>query len=128
MGTLATTARRILVVDDNPLVCVSIRRMLEVDGHNVLIATSGKAAMALFQRDVFDLILVDYLMPGMNGDELAGAIKALDPKPRVAMITAYSEVLNTSGKLPDGVDLMLSKPLELQQLRNAIKQLFQPKS
>jgi hypothetical protein len=44
------------------------------------------------------------------------------------MITAYSEVLNTSGKLPDGVDLMLSKPFELQQLRNAIKQLFQPKS
>jgi CheY-like chemotaxis protein len=87
MPTPRNTAWRVLVVDDEPLVCDSIEWMFAVDGHQVETATSGKRALAMFETGKFALIIVDYEMPGMNGDELAVAIKARDPNQPIVMIT-----------------------------------------
>lgn len=67
---------------------------------------------------------MDYEMPGMNGDELAAAIKALDPHQPVVMITAYPETLASSGNPLVGVDLLISKPFDWQELRHAITKLL----
>ncbi len=123
METPGIAGRRILVVDDEPMVCDSLRRMLAADGHRVETAASGQAALALFQKSRFDLIIVDYEVPGMNGDELAAAIKALAPHQPVLMITAYPETLAASGNPLVGVDLVLSKPFDLQELRRAVARL-----
>ena len=112
------------MVDDDPLVCDSIRRMLAVDGHVVETASSGEAALELFQKAKFDLIIVDYKMPGMNGDELAAAIKALDPHQPIVMVTAHPETLASSGNPLVGVDLVISKPFDLQELRSAVSKLL----
>jgi len=64
-----------------------------------------------------------YGMPGMNGDELAAAIKALYLKQPVVMINAYPEALASSRKPLVGVDLVLSKPFGLQELRYALTKL-----
>jgi len=127
MGGSDIPTKRILVVDDEPVVCDSVRRMLAAEGHAVETALSGKAALDLFQKGRFDLIMADYEMPGMNGDELAATIKALDRKQPVAMITAYPEALASSGKSLVGVDLVLSKPFDLQELRKVLAK-FPPKS
>ena len=66
-----------MVVDDEPLVCESVRRILAVDGHQVETATSGEAALALFGKVRFDLMIVNYELPLMSGDKVAAAIKAL---------------------------------------------------
>jgi len=118
-----TSAKRILVVDDNSLVCDSLRRMLEVDGHAVESATSGNVALEILQKERFDLIIVDYQMPGMNGDELAVAIKAVNPNQPVVMITAHPETLTASGTPLVGVDLVISKPFDLQEVRKAVAKL-----
>lgn len=113
-----------MVVDDEPLVCDSIRRMLAIDGHQVEMATSGEAALALFGKNKFALILTDYELPLMNGDKLAVAIKALDPNQPIALITAYAESLQSAGALLAGVDLVIGKPFDLQELRQAVTKLF----
>jgi len=100
MPTSDIAGRRILVVDDEPLVCDSIRRMLAVDGYQVETATSGEAALALLGKDKFDVIITDYELPLMNGDELAAAIKALDPNLPIALITAYAESLQSARNPP----------------------------
>ena len=124
MATSSITTQRILVVDDEPLVCESIRRMLAVDGHQVETATSGEAALALFGKDRFDLIIVDYELPLMNGDKVAVAIKALDPNQPIVLITAYAEALQSAATpLPD-VDLVISKPFDSQELRQAVTRLL----
>jgi CheY-like chemotaxis protein len=124
MATEGNAGRRILVVDDEPLVCDSIRRMLAVDGHQVETATSGEAALALFGKDTFALIITDYELPLMNGDKLAVAIKALAPNLPIALITAYAESLQSAGALLAGVDLVISKPFDLQELRQAVTNLL----
>ena len=94
------------------------------DGHVVETAVSGKAALDLFQKGGFDLIMVDYEMPGMNGDELAAAVKALDPHQPVAMISAYREKLASPRNPLVGVDLVIGKPFGSQEFRQAVTRLL----
>ena len=112
--------RRILVVDDEPLVCDAVKMMLNFDGHVVDTANGAKAALALFENAKYDLVITDYEMPVMKGDELAAAIKARAPKQPVVMITAYAERLQSSGEPLKAVDFMISKPFLLENLREAI--------
>ena len=120
MKTPAFRQRRILVVDDEPLVCDAVKMMLEFDGHVVETAPNGKDALALLERSKFDLVITDFEMPMMKGDELAAAIKARAPKQAVVMITAYAEMLQSSGNPLTGVDCVISKPFLLENLREAI--------
>lgn len=94
--------------------------MLAFDGHTVETASSGKDALALFDKSKFDVVITDFAMPTMKGDELAQAIKARDPHQPVVMITAYAEMLQASGTALPGVDFMISKPFLLENLREAI--------
>jgi CheY-like chemotaxis protein len=120
MTAPAFRQRRILVVDDEPLVCDAVKMMLEFDGHKVQIAKNGKDALALFDSGEFDLVITDFEMPAMKGDELAAAIKARAPKQPIVMITAYAEMLRSAGNPLTGVDGVISKPFLLENLREAI--------
>jgi CheY-like chemotaxis protein len=123
MTTPGNMARRILVVDDEASVCDSVRNVLALDHHEVRTATSGQDALAAFQTGEFDLIIIDYEMPGMKGDKLAAAIRVLAPQQSIIMITAYGESLRLAGNFPLAVDMAMSKPFDLQELREAVRQL-----
>src|SRR5450631_3040537 len=103
---------KIMVVDDEPMVCEAIRMLLSFDGHEVVPASSGSEALALFEQGGFDVVITDYHMPKMKGDELAQAIKARQPGQPVIMITAYAEMLKTSTEALAGVDQLISKPFQ----------------
>ena len=72
------------------------------------------------EKAQFDLVITDFEMPVMKGDELAAAIKARAPNQPVVMITAYAEMLQASGNPLTGVDCIISKPFLLENLREAI--------
>ncbi len=116
----ASPKRRILVVDDEPFVCDAVKMMLAFDGHSVETAGNGKEALAMFEAGKFDVVITDFAMPAMKGDELAAAIKARSPSQPVVMITAYAEMLKVSGNPMTGVDCVISKPFLLEDLRRAI--------
>ena len=117
MTASALRQLRILVVDDEELICVSIKMVLKCDGHVVDTAGSGEEALLMFASGGFDLVITDYSMSGMKGTELAAAIKAGAAKCPVVMITAYAQMLPPT--LP-GVDHIVSKPFSRQDLRDAI--------
>jgi CheY-like chemotaxis protein len=120
MKAPAFPQKRILVVDDEPLVCAAVKMMLEFDGHIVQTAGSGKEAMGILEGTKFDLVITDFEMPMMKGDELAAAIKTRDPRQPVVLITAYAEMLQASGNPLTGIDHVISKPFLLENLREAI--------
>jgi CheY-like chemotaxis protein len=119
MAAYPICKRHILVVDDEPLVCETVTMLLRLDGHLVDTASSGAQALALFQPGKFDLIITDFFMPVMTGDKLAAAIKTRSPGQPVVMLIAYPEKLQRDRPLPL-VDLLISKPFEMDTLRNAI--------
>jgi CheY-like chemotaxis protein len=83
-------------------------------------ASDAKQALDLLQKGRFDLVITDYAMPSMKGDELAAQIKLRTPGQPVVMITAYAEMLQSSGNPLKGVDFIISKPFLLENLREAI--------
>ena len=107
---------RILVVDDEPTVGNTVKMLLQFDGHDVEATTSGREALAMFEPNRFDLVFTDFTMPGMNGNQLANAIKTGSPTQPVVMITAHA---GTMPRSPD-VDFVVSKPFRLEHLREAI--------
>lgn len=112
------------MVDDEPSVCSAIKMLLEVDGHEVTVAASGQAALAIFNDHSYDLILTDYSMPNMKGDEFAIIIKQRQPAQRIIMITACGSELKASGKLNKVVDALIDKPFSLSDLREAIARVL----
>jgi CheY-like chemotaxis protein len=120
--------KRILVVDDEPFVCEAVKMMLAFDGHSVKTTNSAKDALTILDSEKFDLVITDFAMPAMKGDEFAAVVKARFPQQPVIMITAYAEMLQSSGKPLPGVDYLIGKPFLLENLRAAIAKVLPDKN
>ena len=116
--------KRILVAEDEPGVREALVLLLSLDGHTVTQAGDGKQALELFQRERFDVVITDYMMPEMKGDELAANIQLLMPAQPVIMISAHAQTLEESGNPLAGIGVVLGKPFMLADLRDAIAKVL----
>ena len=107
-----------LVVDDDIHLHTAFALMLEFNEHEVRTVHTGEAALALLEQEKFDLIITEYWLPGMYGDELAAIVKQQWPHQPIIMATANTEELMFEP--PNGVDCVLNKPFSMSQLREAI--------
>src|SRR6476660_10339717 len=80
----------VLLVDDNPDYLQATRLLLERDGHEVLTATNGTEALTLLPQHKVDLLLLDYFMPGMTGEQVVTEIRKFDPYVQVILQTGYA--------------------------------------
>ena len=80
----------ILVVDDQEETLISSELLLKREGHKVLLAPNGDEALALHRREVIDLMLVDYFMPRMTGEDLVREIRKRDEHIQIILLTGYS--------------------------------------
>ena len=115
--------KRILLADDQQEVREMTKLMLGMDEHIVTEAGNGQEALDLFAPERFDLVITDYVMPLMKGDELARNIKRLAPSEPILMITGSG---TDFGRIDASVDAVLNKPFAFEELRQAIAQLFCP--
>ena len=113
--------KRILLVDDDQGVRESINLLLRIDRHVVTEAHDSREAFAFLAEGPFDLVIVDYFMPDIPGNELAAQIKRGAPTLPILMVTAYFEKLVDKDNSVDGI---LAKPFGVDELRQAIAKLL----
>ena len=120
--SVAATARprRVLVVDDDPMVREVISTYLGEDGYTVELAVNGRDGLEKFCAGDFDIVLTDRSMPEMEGDELAREIKKRKPDVPVILITGFGDIMAETGEKPEGVDIVLSKPFTMAGLQNTL--------
>jgi two-component system response regulator HydG len=110
--TEAKTPVRVLVIDDEPALLHSIERVLQQRGLVVTTADRGPAGLELLQADPPDVVLVDYMMPQMDGLTVLSRVKELAPGVEVIMMTANADLETAVRAMKGGAFNFLSKPLE----------------
>ncbi|MFO1497542.1 MAG: response regulator [Verrucomicrobiota bacterium] len=111
---------KILVVDDEPMVCESMRMMLELDGHEMDEAYSGAEALDKLGGRRFDLVFTDFFMPGMRGDQFARELRGRTQDTPVVMVTGFPP-----NPTPSEVAKIVLKPFDLHSIRGILTQ-FRP--
>ena len=115
---------RILVIDDEAAVREVLAELLASQGHAVSQAASGAEGVSLFQTDRNDIVFTDFGMPGMNGWQVAGAIKALSPATPVVLVTGWADEIPRPGAQAGSVDQIISKPFRVEALTETLAKLL----
>lgn len=115
---------KILVVDDDPKLLNMLRRTLMYEGFHVVTAGDGNAALGQVQSQRPDVIVLDWMMPGLNGIEVMQRLRALNDKTLVLMLTARDAVENRVEGLESGADDYLVKPFAPAELLARIHALL----
>jgi two-component system response regulator MprA len=113
----------ILVVDDDRTITAMLRRTLTYEGYNVLTATDGHAALSQAQAHHPDLVVLDWLMPGLNGLEVAQRLRDAEGTP-ILMLTARDTVADRVTGLDSGADDYLVKPFAPEELLARVRALL----
>jgi signal transduction histidine kinase/CheY-like chemotaxis protein len=119
-GSRSREQTRVLVVDDDKLVRRFISDCLRSLEHHVTEAENGAQGLATLERERFDLLVVDFAMPGMNGAEVARAAQERQPGIKVLMVSGYADSAAVEAAL--GTARLLRKPFDLAELGAAVAQ------
>jgi signal transduction histidine kinase/CheY-like chemotaxis protein len=116
---------RVLLVDDDPMVRLSLTNMVELDGHHVDSVATGQAALEAFERALaqgqgYDAVITDLGMPHMDGGEVARRVRQASPRVRVILLTGWGSHAASACEDAGQVDVVLAKPPRLAQLREAL--------
>ena len=112
--------QHVLVVDDDPLGRAVLSRLLESDGHSLELAENGREGLDKLRAGKYDLLITDRAMPGMNGDQLAEAVKQYAPDTPIVMVTGFGDIMAGSAEQPAHIDAVVPKPIDRDELRRAI--------
>jgi DNA-binding response OmpR family regulator len=119
-------AKRILIVDDEPNIVVSLQWLMRREGFETTVAADGEAALEAIARGAPDLVILDVMLPGLNGFEVCRRIRA-EPTwsgTRVVMLTAKGRDTEVQKGLALGADAYVTKPFSTKDLVAQIRQLL----
>ncbi len=121
------TKGRILVVDDEERICEAVKKALERIGYTVESTLDALDALEKFRRGLFDMVICDVKMPGMDGMALLDRIKEYDPSTVVLMITGYASIESAVEAIKKGAHEYIPKPFTPDQIRFLVERAFERK-
>jgi len=104
------------IIDDEPIIHEVLGDLLTTEGYKVESSLDGEEALEKYSPDIYDLILLDLLMPGMNGIEVLKKIKKIDPQAVIIIITAYASVESAIAAMKIGAFDYIQKPFKHDEL------------
>jgi len=119
-------SRRILIVDDEPNIVISLEYLMKREGYETAVASDGEAAIASLSEKPPDLVVLDVMLPKLNGFEVCRQIRA-DPRwrgVRVLMLTARGRDTEVAKGLGVGADAYVTKPFSTKDLVALVKHLL----
>lgn len=112
---------KILIVEDEPGIYLFLRQGLEEEGYDVSVATDGKQGTDFFLKNKPDLILLDWMLPKMNGIEVCKAIRERDTEIPILFLTAKDTIQETIEGLQSGANDYIKKPFSFEELLERVK-------
>jgi two-component system, NtrC family, response regulator HydG len=119
--------KKILIVDDNFDICTLLSKFLTKNGFQVSVAHSGSKALSILTEDHFDLVLCDFRLEGMDGEQVLTKIKEIDPSIQVIIITGYSDIKIAVKVVKLGAYDYITKPLFPDEILHTINKALESK-
>jgi len=120
---------RILVIDDEPHIRILVESFLVQDGHEVDLAENGQKGLNLIERNQYDLVITDVVMPEQDGLEVLMGLRGRVPRMRIIVISGGGDLLNIQQLLNMaklmGADRVLPKPLDFVKLQTAVREVLE---
>ncbi|HEY9715635.1 MAG TPA: response regulator transcription factor, partial [Chroococcales cyanobacterium] len=113
--------KKLLIVDDEVEIANSIQYYLNQHGFSTLLAHDGNKAMQLIEREKPDLIILDVMMPGLDGYEVCRRVRSIDRKTPILMLTARTSEIDAVVGLELGANDYIAKPVRLRELVARVK-------
>ncbi|WP_121182506.1 response regulator transcription factor [Nocardiopsis sp. Huas11] len=120
----ATSTATVLIADDDRAIRESLERALQLEGYSVRSAADGVQALAAVHADPVDLLILDVMMPGVDGLGVARVLRAEKDRTPILMLTARVETPDRVAGLDAGADDYLAKPFELEELLARLRALL----
>ncbi len=118
----------VLIVDDERSNLESLGKIFEREGWRVALADAGPAALEALRRDRVSVVVTDLMMPGMSGEELLRAVKAVSPETEVVLMTAYGTVETAVAAMKEGAYDFITKPVKRHAIVKAVRQALEKAS
>ncbi len=112
---------RVLLVEDDKSLATALKELLEQEGYRVRLVLDGKRGLDLALSEEFDLILLDYFLPGMDGREFLKRLRSEGSKVPVIALTVVSDIKNKVDFFQTGVDDYITKPFHFEELLARIR-------
>jgi len=115
---------KILVVDDDPVITLSCKRILSAEGYNIITVDKGRDGIKRISSEEFDLLISDIRLPDINGMEVVKESRIIQPKLDVVIITGYPNLEDAKESVQLGVFEYIEKPFTPDFMRNVAKKIF----
>ena len=119
---------KVLIVDDDPRMCDSLKVLLGNNGYEVQARHNGQEALEALNRGAFDLVLLDFVLPDLSGAEIMDHVSSQSPEPFVIVITGHASWDSAVDSLKKGAFDYLRKPFEPEELSRAVKNALDRKA
>jgi two-component system, OmpR family, copper resistance phosphate regulon response regulator CusR len=117
---------RILLIEDEPGIARFIKQGLEEEGYTIEVATTGTAGLALALANAYDLLLLDWMLPGLTGLEVCRRLRAKPDLTPILFLTAKDTVADTVAGLQAGANDYIKKPFHFEELLERIRVQLRP--
>jgi DNA-binding response OmpR family regulator len=124
----SVASANVLVIDDEAMIRELLSEILIRDGHAVTAVASSREGLQAFEEGCYDLVYTDLAMPETSGWEIASEIKKKDPCAIVIMVTGWGVQVDDKNVRENGIDLVISKPFQIREIRDSIAQAMQVKA
>ncbi len=117
----------ILLIDDEPLMRMTVQDALESEGYRVSVVETGQKGLALLRKDPFDILITDLKLPDLDGLQILKEVKMTHPEIQVILITAYGSIDSAVTAMKEGASDYLTKPFSMDELLLIIQRLVRIK-
>ncbi|MBW3469159.1 response regulator transcription factor [Arthrospiribacter ruber] len=115
---------KILIVDDEPNILLSLEFLFKKEGYKVYIARDGEEAMGIIDENIPELVILDIMMPKVDGYEVCQYLKKMYSEVKIVFISAKSKPQDIQKGMALGADLYVTKPFSTKELVGKIKSLL----
>ncbi|TVP50773.1 MAG: response regulator [Mongoliibacter sp.] len=115
---------KILIVDDEPNILLSLEFLFKKEGYKVFIARDGEEAMGIIEENIPELVILDIMMPKVDGYEVCQYLRQYHEKVKIIFISAKSKQQEIEKGLSMGADLYVTKPFSTKDLVGKVKNLL----